>query len=79
MHFFDGVKKGNSAEENNIMGSMNAPFIAMMFTALGHALLDWRTGERRIGAVFNHVKCLGAYSSARVRILSARGQFYPAR
>jgi len=65
MHFFDGVKKGYTAEKYNIMGSMNAPFIAMMFTAVGHALLDWRTGERITGGVFNHVKCIGAFLSIR--------------
>src|SRR5690606_5444268 len=41
VHFFKGAKKQKNAEEQDILGSMNAAFLALMFTALGHALFDW--------------------------------------
>lgn len=61
MHFFNSINKGNNAEEYNIMGNINTAFIAMMFTALAHALLDCKTGVSKTGAAFIHVKCLSEF------------------
>ena len=49
---------------------MNVAFIAMIFIALGHAVLDWRTGVKMTCAVFNHVKCLGEIQSPSVLAFS---------
>ena len=60
--FFKGAKKQKNAEEQDILGSMNAAFLTLMFTALGHALFDWASGEKKTAIVFNHLTCLGECS-----------------
>ena len=58
VHFFKGAKKQKNAEEQDIVESMNAAFLALMFTALGHALFDWASGEKKTAMVFKHLTCL---------------------
>ena len=79
IHFLKSRKTNKRNKDLGVLGRINAAFIALIFCALQHALLDWRTGTRSPGPVFNFANNAGTLPQLRTIFGTGFGWNVPVR